>query len=84
MIAIDRCVYAGCSSKEFDLITGLAFDEDAGGTDTFLNREAVASESHNGRFKRVHNYKYNNVLTSTITLIKENFEDFKSRMTIHK
>ena len=57
-------------------MTCLAFDEDEGDTDTFLGREAVASESHNGHFKRVHNYKYNNVLTPKLTFIKEGYETF--------
>lgn len=76
MISVERIIYAGYSSKDFDLITGLAFDEDAGDTDTFLGREAVASESYNGHFKRVHTYKYNNVLTPKLTFIKEGYEDF--------
>lgn len=76
MISVERIIYAGYSSKDFNLITGLTFDEDAGDTDTFLGREAVASESHNGHFKRVHSYKYNNVLTPTLTFIKANYEDF--------
>ena len=76
MIAIDRCIYAGYSSKDFNLIAGLVFDEDAGDTDTFLGREAVLSESHNGRFNRVHNYKYNNVLAPKLTFIKESYDAF--------
>ena len=76
MIAINRCIYNGCSSKNFDLLCDLAFDGDSGETSTYLSREAVASESYNGTFKRVHNYKYDDVFTTQITFIKEDFKDF--------
>ena len=76
MISVNRLMYAGYSNKDFDLLTDLSFEDSSGDTGAFLNREAVASESHTGRFKRVHNYKYSEVLSPTITFIKENFEDF--------
>lgn len=76
MIAINRCIYAGYSSQDFDLKTCLSFDGDSGETDTFINREAVASESYRGDFKRVHSYKYTDVLAPTISFIKEDFSDF--------
>ena len=76
MIAINRCIYAGYSSRDFDLKTCLSFEGDSGDINAFLSREAVASESYRGYFKRVHNYKYNDVLTPTITFIKEDFSDF--------
>ena len=76
MIAINRCIYAGYSSQDFDLKTCLSFDGDSGETDTFINREAVASESYRGDFRRVHNYKYTDVFAPTISFIKEDFSDF--------
>ena len=76
MIAINRCIYAGYSSQDFDLKTCLSFDTDSGETDTFINREAIASESYRGDFKRVHSYKYTDVLAPTISFIKADFSDF--------
>lgn len=76
MIAINRCIYAGYSSQDFDLKTCLSFDGDSGETDTFINREAVASESYRGDFKRVHSYRYTDVLAPTISFIKADFSDF--------
>ena len=78
MIAINRCIYAGYSSQDFnfDLKTCLSFEGDSGDVSTYLNREAVSSESYRGDFRRVHNYKYNEVLAPTLTFIKGNFSDF--------
>lgn len=76
MIAINRCIYAGYSSQDFDLKTCLSFDGDSGETDTFINREAIASESYRGDFKRVHSYRYTDVLAPTISFIKKDFSDF--------
>lgn len=69
-------MYAGYSSKDFDLLTCLSFDGDSGDVETYLNREGVASESYRGDFKRVQNYKYQDVLAPQITFIKEGFRDF--------
>ena len=76
MIAINRCIYAGYSSQDFDLKTCMSFEGDSGDVGSFLNREAVASESYRGHFKRVHNYKYSDVLAPTLTFIKNDFSDF--------
>lgn len=76
LISVNRINYAGFSSQDFDLITCLSFEGDSGDVNTFLNREAVASESYRGHFRRVHNYKYNEVLAPTLTFIKDNFGDF--------
>lgn len=76
MISVDRIRYNKYSSKDFGLITSLSFDDDSGDTDTFLGRDAVASESYRGDFKRIHSYKYNDVMKAKITFIKETFEDF--------
>ena len=76
MIAINRCVYNGFSSKDFDLLCDVAFDSDSGETSTYLSREAIASENYKGDFKRVHNYKYDDVFAPQITFIKEDFGNF--------
>lgn len=76
MISINRCKYAGYSSVDFDLLTDLAFDSDSGGVSSFLSRESIASETYKGTYKRVHNYKWNEVLTPTITFVKNDFGNF--------
>ena len=49
MISVKKIIYNGKGSDEFnhspDLICNLAFDSDDGGTDSWLNREAIASET---------------------------------------
>ena len=76
MISVNRILYNGYSSQDFDLMTCLSFDSDSGDTETYLSREAVSSESYRGDFRRVHNYKYQDVLSPQITFIKEDFGDF--------
>lgn len=79
MISVNKIKYNNVSSLDFNgfnLITCLSFEGDSGDVGTFLNREAVASESYRGHFKRVHNYKYNEVLAPTFTFIKDDFADF--------
>jgi hypothetical protein len=66
------------SSLELDLWAEISFDSDNGEVETYLNREAIASESHNGTLRRVHSYKWSDVFTPKITLIKQNYEDFTS------
>ena len=69
-------MFRGFSSQDFDLTTCLAFDSDSDETDSFLTREAVASESYRGEFKRIHNFKYTEVFSPQFTLIKNDFSDF--------
>jgi phage-related protein len=76
MIGLHRFRYNGYSSQDFDLLTDVSFDEDSGETESFLNREAVASEVYNGTLKRVHNFKYTEKFAPKITLIKNTFDDF--------
>ncbi len=76
MISVNRIIYNKFSSKDFDLKTCLSFEGDSGDVSTFLNREAVASESYRGHFRRVHNYKYNEVLAPKLTFIKDGFGNF--------
>lgn len=63
-------------STEFNILTELAFDSDNGAVETHLSREAVVSETYNGAFKRVHNYKWSESFTFQLTIVKNNFGDF--------
>lgn len=76
MIAANRIIYNGLSSIDLDLIVDVAFDSDDGETSSFLNREAIASETYTGEFRRVHNYKWNEVFAPKFTFVKKDFSDF--------
>lgn len=79
MINPHRFRYAGVFSNELnmpDLITCVAFDSDSGDVETHLAREGISSESYDGRYKRIHNFKYTDTFKCTITLTKSNFGDF--------
>jgi hypothetical protein len=60
-----------------DLIMCVALDSDNGEVGTYLNREAVASESHDGRYKRIHSFKYTETFAPKFTFIKSNFGNFE-------
>lgn len=68
--------WGGYTSVDFDTHTGISFDADNGNTNSFLNREAVVSESYNGAFKRAHAYRWSETLSPTITFIREDYGDF--------
>jgi phage-related protein len=76
MIGLHRFRYNGYSSQDFDLLCDVSFNEDNGDSESFLNREAVASEVYNGTLRRVHNFKYTDVFAPRISLIKNTFDDF--------
>ena len=79
MISPNRIRYAGIFSNELnipDLITCVARDSDNGESPSFLNRESVASESYDGRYKRIHRLKYTETFSPKITLMKPDFKDF--------
>ena len=76
MISANRIEYRGYSSVDFDLKTCMAFESDNGEVSTYLTREAVASESYRGEFKRIHNFKYTETLNPKFTFIKNDFGDF--------
>ena len=79
MISPNRIRYAGIFSNELnipDLITCVAMDSDNGEVSAYLNREAVASESHDGRYKRIHSFRYTETFAPKFTFIKSNFGDF--------
>lgn len=71
-----KIIFRGQSSLDFGCWTELAFDSDDGDSSSFLNQEAVASDSYNGSFRRVYGYKYNEVLSPQITFVKQNYSDF--------
>lgn len=75
MISPYKIKWQNLSSLDFDLWVELSFDEDSGSTSTFLNRENITTEHYNGR-RTIHRSKYQEVLTPTITLIKQDYEDF--------
>lgn len=79
MISPHRIKFNKISSDELnvlDLIMCVAFDSDNGETSSFLNREAVASETHDGRYKRVARYKYSELFSPKFTFMKKDFGDF--------
>lgn len=79
MISPHRIKYRGIESTELnilDLIMCVAFDSDNGETSTYLNREAVVSETYNGRYKRVHSYKYSESFSPKFTFMKKDFGNF--------
>lgn len=78
MISIHRLIYNGYSSQDFDLICDLSFDSDDGEVSTYLSRDAVASETYRGDFKRVSSYRYTEVLAPKITFIDKDFGEFDS------
>lgn len=79
MISPHKIKYNGMESTELnmlDLIMDVAFDSDDGEMSTYLTREAIASETHDGRYRRVHGYKYSELFSPKFTFTKENFSDF--------
>lgn len=76
MINANRIEYRGYSSVDFDLKTCMAFESDNGEVSTYLTREAVASESYRGEFRRIHNFKYTENFNPKFTFIKDGFRDF--------
>lgn len=79
MISPHRIKYRGIESTELnilDLIMCVAFDNENGETGTYLNREAVATETYDGRYKRVHVYKYSESFSPKFTFMKKDFGNF--------
>lgn len=79
MVNPHKIRYAGISSDELsilDLIMCAALDSDNGETNSFLNRSAVQSESHDGRYKPTARYKYDEVFAPKFTFLKKDFSDF--------
>ena len=78
MVSPHKIRYNDISSNELniDLIIEVAFDSDSGETSSYLNREAVVSETYDGRHKHVTRYKYNESFSPKFTFVKKNFGDF--------
>ena len=80
MVSPHRIKYNNIFSNELnvpDLIMCVAMDSDNGETPTFLNREAVFSESHDGRYKRIHSFKYTETFAPKFTFFKKDFSNFE-------
>ena len=59
MVNPHRIRYNNMVSNELhipDLIMCVAMDSDDGEAPSFLNREGISSESHDGRYKNTYNY----------------------------
>lgn len=79
MVSPHHIKYAGVSSNELgmiDLVMCAALDSDNGEINTYLNRSAVQSESHDGRYKPTVRYKYDEVFAPKFTFLKKGFGDF--------
>ena len=79
MISINRIKFGGIFSNELnmlDLIMDCAFDSENSEVSTFLTREAVASESYDGRNRRINSFKYTENFAPKFTFIKKDFADF--------
>lgn len=78
MLALNRITYAGFSSVDLNLIIDCAFDSDSGETSSFLNREAIATDSYLGDYRRIHTFKHNEFFAPKFTFIKRDFSDFSA------
>lgn len=79
MLALNRIRFGGVFSNELnmpDLIMDCAFDSDNSEVSTFLTREAVASESYDGRNRRISSFKYTENFSPKFTFLKKGFGDF--------
>ena len=79
MIAANRIKFEKIFSNELnipDLIMDVAFDSDNSEVSTFLNREAVSSESHDGRYHNTVRYRYSERFAPRFTFMKKGFGDF--------
>lgn len=80
MISPHKIKYNNIYSDELnvpDLIMDIAIDSDNGETSSFLNREAVFSESYDGRYKRIHSFKYTETFAPKFTFFKKDFSEFE-------
>lgn len=79
MISPNRIRFGGIFSDELnmpDLIVDCAFESDNSEVSTFLTREAITSETYDGRNKKISSFKYTENFSPKFTFIKKNFEDF--------
>lgn len=81
MIAPNRVKFQKICSNELnipDLIMECAFDSDNSEVSTYLTREAVSVESHDGRHNNTIRYKYGERFSPRFTFMKKGFGDFDS------
>lgn len=76
MISPYKIRFRNKTSIDYDVLVDVAFSDDNGEVDSFLNKEVVSSTSWDGSYKRIHGYKYNQPLTATLTFVKNDFSDF--------
>ena len=79
MISANRIKYNGVFSNELnmpDIITCVAMDSDNGETSTYLNREAVVSETYDGRYKKISNFKYTETFAPKFSFFKKDLGNF--------
>lgn len=80
MVSPQKIKYNNIFSDEglgtLDVILDVAFDSDNGATSSYLNRSAVASESHDGRYKNTTRYKFDELFSPQFTIVKKDFSDF--------
>lgn len=69
-------IFSDIGLGTLDIILDVAFDSDNGATSSYLNRSAVASESHDGRYKNTTRYKYDELFSPQFTIVKKDFSDF--------
>jgi hypothetical protein len=80
MVSPQKIKYNGIFSDigfgTLDIILDVAFDSDNGAMSSYLNRSAVASESHDGRYKNTTRYRYDELFSPQFTMVKKDFSDF--------
>ena len=77
MISPKRIKFRNKTNIDYDVIVDCAFESgDSGEVESYLNREAITTETYDGSYTRNHGYKYEEPLVATITFIKKNFEEF--------
>jgi hypothetical protein len=65
--------------NNMNIILDVSFDTDSGAIATFLNRSAVSSESHDGRYNNTYAYKYDELFAPKFTIVKSDFSDFSQQ-----
>lgn len=80
MVSAQKIKYNGVFSNEglgdLEIVLDVAFDSDNGAMSSYLNRSAVAAESHDGRYKNTTKYKYDELFSPQFTIVKKDFSDF--------
>lgn len=69
-------IFSDTGLGALDVILDVAFDSDNGAMSSYLNRSAVASESHDGRYKNTTRYKFDELFSPQFTIVKRDFSDF--------